>query len=222
MATIQDLLKLDLSKVRPEALQKSVKGIIDDYNAIGAKDAFEKAAGDNIDKIYKMVTKVSPDAIVETPCGDPIEVETKTKSTSSKNKATAFKKHQKGSKKKKEETKKESPKRTTTKKDLDEVLNEIKQCRVKIKKYNEQKRKEEGPKPKPTRYAKIKGQFISLANLIPKGLKDDLEVQKEANKLLRNTHRSLLKIYKMNAIKGKKDNEELKERYEKIEEKLEK
>lgn len=221
MATIQDLLKLDLSKVRPEALQKSVKGIIDDYNEIGAKDAFEKAAGDNIDKIYKMVTKVSPDAIVETPCGDPIEVETKTKSTSSKNKATASKKNQKGSKKKKEETKKESPKRTTTKKDLDEVLNEIKQCRVKIKKYNEQKRKEEGPKPKPSPYIKIRGHFIGLANLIPEKLENNLEVQKESKKLLKNTHRSLLKIYGMNALRGRNDNDELQEKLDKIEEKLE-
>ncbi|QKX04172.1 hypothetical protein HN014_04365 [Aquimarina sp. TRL1] len=211
MATIQDLLQLDLSKVRPQALQDSVKGIIKDYNDIEAKQVFEKEEEASINKIYQMVTKVSPDAIADNPCVDPQEEKPKKKPTEKKKKTTTKKK-----------AKKETPQKITIKKELDEVLNEIKQCRVKIRKYNEQKRKEEGPKPQPTRYAKIKGHIISLGNLIPKGLKEDLEVQKEANRLLRSTHRSLLKIYKMTSVKGEKDSKELKERYEKIEEKLEK
>ncbi|TPN87151.1 hypothetical protein [Aquimarina algicola] len=215
MATIQDLLELDLSKVRPQALQESVKGIIEDYNGIEAKEVFEKEEENSINKIYQMVTKVSPDAIVENPCGDPEEEKTEKKSPQKKGVTT--KKKDKTPKKEK----KEIPKRTTTKKDLDAVLNEIKQCRVKIKKYNEQKRKEEGPKPKPSPYIKIRAHFIALGNLIPEKLKGNLEVQKESKKLLKNTHRNLLKIYGMNALRGQKDNEELKERYDKIEEKLE-
>lgn len=216
MATIQDLLQLDLSKVRPQALQESVKGIIDDYNGIEAKEVFEKEEEASINKIYQMVTKVSPDAIVDNPCADPQEEKSAKKSSENK-KSTTTKKKDKTPKK----AKKEPPKRTTTKKELDAVLNEIKQCRVKIRKYNEQKRKEEGPKPKPSPYIKIRGHFISLGNLIPEKLKDNLEVQKESKKLLRNTHRSLLKIYGMNALRGQKDNDELKERFDKIEEKLE-
>ena len=193
MATIQDLLKLDLSKVR-SPLQESVKGIIDDYNGIEAKDIFEKEEKESIDKIYQMITKLSPDAIVENPCEDPMEEKPK-KKPSDKKKGTRKKK-----KKVSKISEKESPKRTSTKKDLNLVLEEIKQCRVKIKKYNEQKRKEEGPKPKPSPYIKIRGHFIALANLIPEKLEDNLEVQKESKKLLKSTHRSLLKIYRMNAL----------------------
>ena len=213
MATIQDILKLDLSKVQPEALQKSVKQIMEDYKNIEAKDVFEKAAADNIDKIYKMVTKVSPDAIVEnSPCAEPITEESKTEPTSKKNKKASNKK---------KPIPKDKPRKTATKTEVDAVLEEIKQCRVKIKKYNEKKRKLEKPKPIPTRYAKIKGHFISLGNLIPENLEDKMEVQKQSKKLLKNTHRNLLKIYRMNAIRGQKDNEELKKRLDKIEEKLE-
>ncbi len=214
MATIQDLLQLDLAKIQPKALQDSVKEIIADYKSIEAKTVFEAEEAASIDKIYKMVTNISPNAIIENPCLDVKEEKLK-KKTPKKAKETASKKKKKIT----ENVKKEPQKKTVTKEDIDALLEEIEHCR-KIRQYNAQRRKEQGKKPKPSPYMKIKAHFISLGNLIPKRLKEDLNTQKEANKLLRNTHRSLLKIYKMNAIKGRKDNDELKERFEKIEEKL--
>lgn len=220
MATIHDLLKLDISKVQPEELRLEVQEIINDYSAITSKDIFEKNAADNIEEIYNMVIQISPDAVVQNPCADPEEEKAKTSKPKKKSSPKKGKKTPTAKKEQKSSTK-EKPKRTATKKDVDAVLNEIKQCRIKIKKYNEQKRKEEGPKPKPSPYTKIKGHIISLGNLIPDRLKDNLEVQKESKKLLKSTHRSLLKIYGMNTIRGQKDNEELKERFDRIEEKLE-
>ena len=220
MATIHDLLKLDITKIQPEELRLEVQELINDYSEVTSKEIFEINAAENIKAIYEVVIQVSPEAVVQTPCED-TAIE-KTESPKLKKKNTVKKiKNTVTSKSKQKNNTKEKPKRTATKKDLDVVLNEIKQCRVKIRKYNEQKRKEERPKPKPTRYAKIKGHIISLGNLIPDRLEGNLEVQKESKRLLKNTHRNLLKIYRMDAIRGKEDNDELKERYDKIEEKLE-
>ncbi|WP_062062766.1 hypothetical protein [Aquimarina longa] len=221
MATIHDLLKLDLSKIRHEAVQKSVKGIIDDYNEIESKAVFEKEEETSINKIYQMITKISPNAIIDiNPCADPEEEKVKTSKPKKKNLST---KDKNKAIPKKEQTRrvKDKPEQTVGKTEIDELEKVVKECRVKMKIYREEKRKLEGAKPKPTRYAKIKGHMISLGNLIPDRLESNLEVQKESKKLLKSTHRSLLKIYKMNAIRGQKDNEELKERYEKIEDKLE-
>ena len=221
MATIQDVLQLDISRVAPKELQLEVQELIKDYQEIEAKEIFERNAADNINEIYTMVVQVSPDAISENPCKDP-EEKASTPAKAKKKKKISSKKSTspKEQKSKKSNTKKET-KRTATKKDVDAVMEEIRHCRLKIKKFNEEKRKEEGPKPKPTRYAKIKAHIVSLGNLIPKPLKEDIEVQKATSKLLKSTHRSLLKIYQMNALKGQKDNEELQERFDKIEEKLE-
>ena len=221
MATIQDVLQLNISKVTPKELRLEVQELIKDYQEIEEKEVFERNAADNINEIYTMVVQVAPDAIVGNPCTDPAEETPKPakakKMKKSSSKAAVALKEKKSTK----STTKKETKRTATKKDVDDVMKEIQQCRLKIKKYNEEKRKEEGPKPKPTRYAKIKGHIVSLGNLIPKPLRDDIEVQKATSKLLKSTHRSLLKIYQMNALKGQKDNEELQERFEKIEEKLE-
>ncbi|WP_025663313.1 hypothetical protein [Aquimarina megaterium] len=220
MATIQDLLKLDISKVQPEELRLEVQELINDYSEVKSKEIFEKNAAENIKEIYNVVIQISPDAVVQNPCADPEEEKPE---TSKSQKKSPSKKDEKKSTSKKEQksSTKDKPKRTATKKDVDAVLDEIKQCRVKIKKYNEEKRKEEGPKPKPSPYIKIRGHIIALGNLIPEKLEGNLEVQKESKKLLKNTHRSLLKIYGMNAIRGQKDNKELEERFEKIEEKIE-
>lgn len=228
MITIQDLLKIDLNKIDSKKVRSFAEDVIKDFKEAEDKEKAAEIYQGSVDKVYQMISKYSPEALpsaLENPCEDVTEVKDKKakekKKTQKKANTTTQKKPSKTANSKKKKTPAPKPKQEATKAEINELEEEVKVCRVKMKMYREEKLKLEGPKPQPTRYAKIKGHFISLGNLIPKGLKDDLEVQKEANKFLRNAHRSLLKIYKMNAIKGQKDNEELKERYEKIEEKLE-
>ncbi|WP_298546180.1 hypothetical protein [uncultured Aquimarina sp.] len=229
MKTIQDILKIDLSKIDNEKVRSFTEELIQDYKEMEDKEKAAEIIQGSVDKVYTLVSKYSPEALpsaMENPCDDVTEVKEKKgkskKKTQKKSSTSTKKKPAQSSKSEKKNTPKAKPESKATKAELNDLEEEVKVCRLKMKVYREEKRKLEGPKPQPTRYAKIKGHFISLGNLIPKGLKDNLETQKEANRLLRNTHRSLLKIYKMNAIKGQKDNEEIKERYEKIEEKLEK
>lgn len=226
MATIEKILKIDLTKIDNEKVRSFAEELIQDYKEMEDKEKAAEIIQESVDKVYALVSKYSPEALsseLENPCDDVTEKKGKGKKKApKKKKVTTKKKPVENTKSEKKNTSNTKPEQKATKAELNELEEEVKICRVKMKMYREEKRKLEGPKPKPTRYAKIKGHFISLANLMPKGLKDDLKAQKEANRLLRNTHRSLLKIYKMNAIKGQKDNEELQERYEKIEEKLEK
>ncbi len=229
MATIQDILKIEVSKIENKKVRSFAKELIEDYKAMDDKDKAAEIIQGSVDKVYTLVRKYSPEALpsdIENPCEDvPDKTDKKSKSkkkTQKKEHTTAKKKPDDSTKIEKKNTSNVKPERKATTAELNELEEEVKECRVKMKMYREEKRKLEGPKPQPTRYAKIKGHFISLGNLIPKGLKDDLKAQKETNRLLRNTHRSLLKIYKMNAVKGRTDNDELKERYEKIEERLEK
>jgi hypothetical protein len=225
MITIQDILKIDLSKIDNEKVRSLTEDLIQDYKEMEDKEKAAEIVQGSVEKVYKLVSKSSPEALLsalETPCDDVKDKKEKgKKKTQKKGDTNSQKKPSKTANSEKKKTPTPKPKEEATKAEINELEEEVKVCRVKMKMYREEKLKLEGPKPQPTRYAKIKGHFVSLGNLIPKGLKDDLEVQKEANKFLRNAHRSLLKIYKMNAIKGQKDNEELKERYEKIEEKLE-
>lgn len=225
MIQIQDILKIDLSKIENEKVKTLTEELIADYQEMNDKEAAAKIMQESVERVYKLISKSSPEALptaLENPCEDTEEkTNVKPKKKASKKPQGKPKKKPTASKSKKKEVSKTSSKKEVTKTELNELEEEVKVCRVKMKMYREEKRKLEGPKPTPSRYAKIKGHFISLGNLIPKSLKDNLEVQKEANKILRNTHRALLKTYRMTAIKGQKDNEELKERYEKIEEKLE-
>ncbi|WP_281989741.1 hypothetical protein [Aquimarina aggregata] len=229
MVTIQEILKIDLSKIDNEKVKSFAEELIRDYKEMDDKEKAAEIIQGSVDRVYALVSKYSPEALpsgVENPCDDVTEVKVKKekskKKTQKKESATTKKKPAQSTKSEKKNTSSPKPEGEATKAELNELEEEVKVCRVKMKIYRDEKRKLEGPKPQPTRYAKIKGHIISLGNLIPKGLKDDLEAQKDANRLLRSTHRSLLKIYKMNALRGKKDNEELQERYEKIEEKLEK
>lgn len=228
MATIQDILKIEVSKIDNEKVKSFTEELIRDYKEMDDKEKAAEIIQGSVDKVYTLVSKYSPEAlptVAENPCDDVTKVKQKkgksSKKTQKKKPTTAKKKVSESAKTQKKKTSNVKPEQKATKAELNELEEEVKVCRVKMKMYREEKRKLEGPKPQPTRYAKIKGHFISLGNLIPKGLKNDLEAQKEANRLLRNTHRSLLKIYRMNAVKGRTDNDELKERYDKIEEKLE-
>jgi chromosome segregation ATPase len=229
MATIQDILKIEVSKIDNEKVRSFAEELIQDYKEMDDKEKAVEIIQGSVDRVYTLVSKYSPEALpstLESPCDDVTEVKDKKgknkKKTPKKDSATTKKKPTKSIKREKKKTSNTESKLEATKNELNELEEEVKVCRVKMKMYREEKRKIEGVKPQPTRYAKIKGHIISLGNLIPKGLKDDLEVQKEANRLLRSTHRSLLKLYKMTSVKGEKDSKELKERYEKIEEKLEK
>ena len=190
--TIEKLQKLKLGAVKPETLQKAVKDLLDDFNEATDKEAFKKIAKDNIEKVFSLVEKLAPDAIVK-------EVEKKTESK------PKDKKLSKG-----------------TKKELDELNESIKRCRIKIRKFNEEKRKNEPQKPKPKRHEKIKKHFISIGNLIPPNLKENLEVQKEAEKILLRGYREIMNAFRINTIHVKEGVEDIKEKYDEIEEKIKK
>lgn len=185
--TIEKLQKLQLSAVQPDALQTAVKELLADYMETSDKEAFEEIAKENIEKVFSMVERLSPDAIVK---------ETKP-------------------------AKKKAPSKTV-KKELDKMTTDIKLCRAKIRRFNEEKRKNEPKKPKPMRHTKIKGHFISIANLIPAKLKDDVGVQKEAEKVLLRAHRGIMNAYKMNFVTTEKGVDAIKEKFDKMEEKAKK
>lgn len=183
--TIEKLQKLDLSKVQPEGLQTAVKELLSDFDETKDKDAFKEIAKDNIEKVFLLVERMSPDAIVK--------------------------------------EKKETPAKTTkppktVQKELDELSEDIKMCRLKIRRFNEEKRKNEPKKPKPTRHSKIKKHFISIANLIPPAHKDNIEVQKAAEKVLLKAHRGIMNAYKMNTIRAEAGEKAIKEKYDAMEE----
>ena len=61
--TIQQLQALNMSKVQPEALQKAVQDVLEDYNKTSNKEAFQDIAKENIEKVFSLVVRMSPDAI---------------------------------------------------------------------------------------------------------------------------------------------------------------
>lgn len=196
-----------MSNVQPEALQTAVKDILDDYKETNDKKAFEEIAKENIEKVYLLVERLAPKAI---------------KTEKSENKET--KKSSKKEEKKAPEPKKEVPKKSekptkTIKKELDSLSDDIKACRLKIKRFNEEKRKNEPKKPKPMRHTKIKNHFISIANLIPPAHKDNVKMQKEAEKILLRAHRGIMNTYGINFVRAEAGELAIKEKYDKMEEK---
>ena len=69
------------------------------------------------------------------------------------------------------------------------------------------------------RHTKIKGHFISIANLIPTKLKENVAVQKEAERVLLRAHRGIMNAYKMNTVTTEKGLDAIKEKFDKMEEK---
>ncbi|MEO9870378.1 MAG: hypothetical protein ABJQ69_03685 [Ekhidna sp.] len=63
MAKIEDIINLDLSKIKVKPLKDSLVKFIDDYKAEKEKDLFIEAAQKSIDTLYQMVKKNSPEAI---------------------------------------------------------------------------------------------------------------------------------------------------------------
>jgi len=202
--TIKQLQALDMSKVQPEALQTAVQDILDDYKATNDKKAFEEIAKENIEKVFLLVERLASKAI---------------KSEKAEKKET-----KESSKKETTESKKEAPKKDenptkTVKKELDSLSEDIKACRLKIKHFNEEKRKNEPQKPKPRRHTKIKNHFIAIANLIPPAHKDNVKMQKEAEKILLRAHRGIMNTYGINFVRAEAGEKAIKEKYDKMEEK---
>jgi len=202
--TIQQLQALDMSKVQPEALQNAVQDIIKDYKETSDKKAFEDIAKENIEKVFLMVERLAPNAI------------SKSETPKSEVKKTSKEK----AKESKPEASEEKAKPTkTVKKELDSLSKDIKACRLKIRKFNEEKRKNEPQKPKAKRHTKIKNHFIAIANLIPPAHKDNVKMQKEAEKILLRAHRGIMNTYGINFVRAEAGEKAIKEKYDKMEEK---
>ena len=202
--TIQQLQALDMSNVQPEALQTAVQDILDDYKETNDKKAFEEIAKENIEKVFLLVERLAPKAI--------------------KAKKAEKKEPKETSKKELSDSKKDAPKKDkeptkTVKKELDSLSKDIKACRLKIKRFNEEKRKNEPKKPKPMRHTKIKNHFIAIANLIPPAHKDNVKMQKEAEKILLRAHRGIMNTYGINFVRAEAGEKDIKAKYDKMEEK---
>ena len=193
-----------MSNVQPEALQTAVQDILDDYKETNDKKAFEEIAKENIEKVFLLVERLAPKAIKAE------KAEKKEPKETSKKESTESKKDV--PKKDKEPTK-------TVKKELDSLSKDIKACRLKIKRFNEEKRKNEPKKPKPMRHTKIKNHFIAIANLIPPAHKDNVKMQKEAEKILLRAHRGIMNTYGINFVRAEAGELAIKEKYDKMEEK---
>jgi len=202
--TIQQLLALDMSNVQPEALQKAVTDILDDYKETSDKEAFEEIAKENIEKVFLLVERLAPKAI-KAEKKEKLEEKEAVKSQPSESKKDVLKKDGKPTK--------------TVKKELDSLSKDIKACRLKIKRFNEEKRKNEPKKPKPMRHTKIKNHFIAIANLIPPAHKDNVKMQKEAEKILLRAHRGIMNTYGINFVRAEAGELAIKEKYDKMEEK---
>ena len=202
--TIQQLLALDMSNVQPEALQKAVTDILDDYKETSDKEAFEEIAKENIEKVFLLVERLAPKAI-KAEKKEKLEEKEAVKSQSSESKKDVLKKDGKPTK--------------TVKKELDSLSKDIKACRLKIRKFNDEKRKNEPKKPKPMRHTKIKNHFIAIANLIPPAHKDNVKMQKEAEKILLRAHRGIMNTYGINFVRAEAGELAIKEKYDKMEEK---
>ncbi|WP_339625436.1 hypothetical protein [uncultured Winogradskyella sp.] len=202
--TIQQLQALDMSNVQPEALQTAVQDILDDYKETNDKKAFEEIAKENIEKVFLFVERLAPKAI-------------KTEKAEKKESKETSKKESSDSKK--DAPKKDKEPTKTVKKELDSLSKDIKACRLKIKRFNEEKRKNEPKKPKPMRHTKIKNHFIAIANLIPPVHKDNVKMQKEAEKILLRAHRGIMNTYGINFVRAEAGEKDIKAKYDKMEEK---
>ncbi|WP_452223713.1 hypothetical protein [Lacinutrix chionoecetis] len=201
--TIQQLQALDMSKVQPEALAKAVTDILDDYKETRDKKAFEEIAKENIEKVFLLVERMAPDSIKKQ------KVEKKATEKPEKKSDAPIK----------EIPKKEKKASKTVKKELDALSEDIKACRLKIRKFNEEKRKNQPKKPKPMRHTKIKNHFIAIANLIPPAHKDNVKMQKEAEKILLRAHRGIMNTYGINFVRAEAGEKDIKAKYDKMEEK---
>lgn len=201
--TIQQLQALDLAKVQPEALQNAVQALLSDYKDTTNKKAFEEIAKANIEKVFSMVERIAPDAITPSKAEE-----------SSTPKKTSKKEDNKSEKSAKKQGEEKRSKSLNTA--LSSLTEDIKVCRAKIKRYNEEKRKHMPKKPKAMRHTKIKNHFIAIANLIPPAHKENLKMQKEAEKILLRAYRGIMNTYGINFVRAEAGAKDIREKYDKM------
>ncbi len=197
MAQIEDLKALDLDKVKPELLKTRIKELLSDYQKEEDKTVFNREAKDNISKVYELVKKYCPQAIVKEEA-----IEATEKQTSKKKK--------KGVTKTEPEAEPEQDHHAKARKEISqkamaevhEIGKEIEACRQVIKEYNKKKKEAEGKEPvKKTRLTKLKEKLLGIAGLIPDKLKADHDVRDKTEKILLDTLSEIKKAWEMNIIK---------------------
>jgi len=222
MKHIQQLQQIDASQIENEALKQMLIEYLNEYKAAEDPEDFVKVTTESADKILTLVKTHFPNAVQkQIPKHKQQKTNSKTQATTGKSQKSKIKEQapkdkQQIAKAQKQEVKKNQQ----SKKVLNGLQKEIEQCRSKIRKYNEDRRKDQPKKPKPTRYDKIKSHLIAIGNLIPEKLEDDLRVQQETRRILLRTHRQIMDNYQMSTLKARKDHDAMKERFESKEEKL--
>lgn len=211
MVTIKDLLQLDIQKIEDPDLKKQVQNIIKEHAMATDKAFFVKELQSSMDAIYAFVKEDSPQAMKkqqkQSPCADTEQTKIPSEKTKKK-------------KKKKKTIQKDIPK--TTKADTLEMNESLKKCDMELKAFRAERRNLLPQKPPPTRYEKIRNHILALGRLIPPKLKENLETQRQTKKILMKAHRDILSSFKMTSLRNiDRDQKEIKEKFEKIEEKLE-
>lgn len=220
MATIHDILQLDLTKIEKPALTETLTEIIEGYKNADDKKDFLAVFQPNIDKAYLLVSKFTPEAIdnkQQTPCSTAPKKEITLGNTPV---SSEKKKKKKGKAKPEEQAK---PKLSSAQyQGLRKQINDkLESCRRMIRQDNKEKRALLPPKRPQSTYEKVQKKILSLGKLIPSNLKNNLEVQRETKKIMMRTHKDILKAWRMNSItKLEKDQQEIQQNYQKIEEKI--
>ena len=125
---------------------------------------------------------------------------------------------------------KNKPKKTEPDKDrferigreLDALRLELERCRAEDEQEKKKKSSQKKPRPKPTRLTQLKTRLLSLANLIPKKLKENIGVQEKTEKILLSAHRELVGTWEMDKVKAKSGEKAIKEKFDEMEEKVNK
>jgi hypothetical protein len=199
--TIEALQAVDLEKVNYPTIKEYAQEILQDYEDEddATKQEFAKQATESIQAVYKMIQANAPEAI-------PGNETQETDSDSDNKKADNTPKK----------------KKKLTKEELDAFEEEIKQCRLAIKEYNAKKNEGKPKKPKKKRHEKIEGHLLSIGNLVPENLKDNLDILEKAEKILSKTGREIMKLYRMDELHIKEVEQEIKEKYQQKEQKIKK
>jgi len=220
MTTIAQLQKLDLQKIDNDLLKSTITELIEEHDQAEDKKDFIAVNQQDMNKLYTLVKELTPEAIGSKlpPC-DPNEETSSSKEQLPKDKSqipnnkspnpiiVGSKKETSKSKSPKTDSKRQVSKNTSKKPKgnptLDAFQKEIAACRVKIRKYNEEKRKAAPPKPKPSRYDKLKKHLLAMGRLVPTRLKDNTTVKEQTKEVLLETYRQLIQIYGLSEAKGK-------------------
>ncbi len=205
MATIEDLLGLDLSKIDKAPLKSAVEELLKDYKNEKEKDYFSKQAKENIDKLFSLVKTHAPLAVKKKP--KPKEEKKEHCIEEEKEKKTDDKTDENNEKLLKE---------------LEKLEPKLEECRTAIRDYNKKKRDATGPRPKKNRYTKLKERLLSLVSLIPDNLKEDSKVLEETEEVLLLAHRRLVKNWGMNKLKAAPGARAITEKVDDLQEKISK